>query len=244
MPSSGSVGSGTARSRTAISDLTGGSSDSPGRKSPKAVRAILKELERAYPVAETALRHDSPYQLLVATILSAQCTDERVNQVTAELFRDHGDPDSILELSREELESYIRSCGLYRNKAKNILAASRRLVDVHGGRVPDDRDELMSLPGVGRKTANVVLANVHGVQTIAVDTHVFRVSRRLGLAHGRTPLEVEQELMETLPRAAWAGTHHRLILHGRAICHARRPACGECPLTRWCDWYAENAGGR
>lgn len=180
---------------------------------------------------------------MVATILSAQCTDDRVNQVTAELFREHGDPQAILELSQEDLEEYIRSCGLYRNKAKNIRAASRRLVEEYDGRVPDDRDELMTLPGVGRKTANVVLANVHRVQTIAVDTHVFRVSRRLGLARGRTPLKVERELMKTLPRDTWAATHHRLILHGRAICKARRPACGECPLTRWCDWYAENVRG-
>jgi endonuclease-3 len=189
-------------------------------------------------VAETALRHESPYQLLVATILSAQCTDERVNRVTAELFREHGDPRSVLNLSPTELESRIRSCGLYRNKARNILAATRRLVDEFGGRVPADRDALMSLPGVGRKTANVVLANVHQVQAIAVDTHVFRVSRRLGLAAAETPLEVERELMAVLPRESWAATHHRLILHGRAICRARSPLCEECPLTRWCDWYA------
>jgi len=148
----------------------------------------------------------------------------------------------MLALSQEELESYIRPCGLHRNKARNILAASRRLGEEHGGRVPDDRDALMSLPGVGRKTANVVLANVHRVQAIAVDTHVFRVSRRLGLTHGGTPLAVERDLMETLPADAWAATHHRLIQHGRAICRARRPLCEECPLTRWCDWYADNAG--
>jgi endonuclease-3 len=159
------------------------------------------------------------------------------------LFRDHPDPASIRGLSQEDLESYIRPCGLFRNKARNILAASRRLEEEFGGRIPDDRVALMSLPGVGRKTANVVLANVHRMQAIAVDTHVFRVSRRLGLAHGRTPRQVEEELMQTLPQGQWAATHHRLISHGRAICSARRPLCDKCPLTRWCDWYAENVAG-
>jgi endonuclease-3 len=186
------------------------------------------------------LRYDTPYQLLVATILSAQCTDERVNRVTAELFRDHPGPEDVLRLSQEELESYIRSCGLFRNKARNILAATRALVEEHRGRVPREREALMALPGVGRKTANVVLANVHAMQAIAVDTHVFRVSRRLGLAHGTTPRRVEEELMEALPEGEWAATHHRLIAHGRAICKARTPLCGQCPLTRWCDWYAAN----
>lgn len=167
-----------------------------------------------------------------------------MNQVTGRLFRDHPDPDSILTLSQEALEAYIRSCGLYRNKARNILAASRRLVERYRGIVPGDREALMSLPGVGRKTANVVLANVHEMQTIAVDTHVFRVSRRLGLARGATPRAVEEELMDTLPQSEWAPTHHRLISHGRAICRARRPICEACPLTSWCDWYAENVADR
>jgi endonuclease-3 len=176
----------------------------------------------------------------VATILSAQCTDERVNQVTAKLFRDYPHPEDLLRLSQGELESRIRSCGLFRNKARNILAATRALVEEHQGTVPHDREALMALPGVGRKTANVVLANVHAIEAIAVDTHVFRVSRRLGLAHGNTPRRVEEELMEALPESEWAATHHRLIAHGRAICKARKPLCGQCPLTRWCDWYAEN----
>lgn len=163
-----------------------------------------------------------------------------MNHVTAELFRDHPDAASILRLAQGELETYIRSCGLYRNKARNIIAASRMIEEKHGGRLPADRETLMELPGVGRKTANVVLASVHDVQAIAVDTHVFRVSRRLGLARGETPRRVEEELMEVLPRHAWAETHHRLIFHGRAICRARRPLCEECPLTRWCDWYQEN----
>jgi endonuclease-3 len=161
--------------------------------------------------------------------------------VTSVLFRAHPDPASILRLSQEELEAHIRTCGLFRSKARNILAASRRLVDEYGGRVPDDREALMTLPGVGRKTANVVLASVHRKPAIAVDTHVFRVSRRLGLAHGDTPKRVEEELMDVLPEAEWAAAHHRLIFHGRAICRARRPLCERCPLTRWCDWYADNA---
>ena len=204
------------------------------------MRAILRRLARAYPAARTALRHESPYQLLVATILSAQCTDERVNRVTAPLFRDHPDPAAMLELSEDELAAVVRPCGLFRTKARNILAASRLLLDEHGGRVPDDRDALMALPGVGRKTANVVLAGAHDAEAIAVDTHVFRVSRRLGLARGRSPREVEEELMAVLPRGTWADTHHRLIFHGRAVCRARRPLCEICPLTRWCDWYAEH----
>ncbi len=167
-----------------------------------------------------------------------------MNRVTAELFRDHPGPEDILGLSREELESFIRSCGLFRNKARNILAASRALVEEHRGGVPHDREALMALPGVGRKTANVVLANVHAVQAIAVDTHVFRVSRRLGLAHGKTPRRVEEELMEALPEAKWSATHHRLIAHGRTICKARTPLCDQCPLTRWCNWYAENRGSQ
>ena len=203
----------------------------------------MRTLAKAYPEARTALRHESPYQLLIATILSAQCTDERVNRVTSVLFREHPDPAAILDLSQEELEDYIRPCGLHRNKARSILAASRRLEEEFAGRVPEDREALMSLPGVGRKTANVVLTSVHRQQAIAVDTHVFRVSRRLGLARGDTPLRVEEELMDVLPKDEWAATHHRLIFHGRAICRARRPLCERCPLTSWCDWYAENVAG-
>lgn len=180
----------------------------------------------------------------MATILSAQCTDERVNRVTADLFRDHPDAASILRLSQAELETRIRSCGLFRSKARNILAATRAIEVEHGGRVPADRATLMELPGVGRKTANVVLASAHGTPAIAVDTHVFRVARRLGLARGETPRRVEEDLMEVVPRKAWAETHHRLIFHGRAICRARRPRCEECPLTRWCDWYAENVASQ
>ncbi len=146
--------------------------------------------------------------------------------------------------SQRELEEYIRTCGLFRNKARNIRATSGKIVEEFGGEVPRTRQELMSLPGVGRKTANVVLANVFEADAIAVDTHVFRVSRRLGLAHGDTPAAVEEELMSVLPRDKWSETHHRLILHGRSICRARNPLCEQCPLSRWCAWFAEHRAAR
>lgn len=198
-------------------------------------------MEVAYPEARTALRHETPFQLLVATILSAQCTDARVNAVTPALFRDHPGPESFVEMESVELEEYIRTCGLFRGKARSILAAARRIVDEFGGQVPASREELMALPGVGRKTANVVLANAFGGDAIAVDTHVYRVSRRLGLAAGESPRAVEDDLMEVLPRAAWSATHHRLILHGRKICKAPRPLCEKCPLTRWCTYFQERS---
>jgi endonuclease-3 len=204
------------------------------------VRAILDALAESYPEARTALRHESPFQLLVATILSAQCTDVRVNEVTRYLFRDHPDLRSFLGMRQRELESAIKTCGLFRNKARNILAAARMIADEYGGEVPRTRDDLMRLPGVGRKTANVILASAFGQEAIAVDTHVFRVSRRIGLAKGTTPRAVEEDLMEALPSSEWAATHHRLILHGRRVCVAGRPRCEICPVTRWCDWYREH----
>jgi endonuclease-3 len=204
------------------------------------VRAILDALTERYPEARTALRHQSPFQLLVATILSAQCTDARVNEVTRDLFRRYPDVSAFRKLRTRRLETMIRSCGLFRAKAKNILAATRAIAEEHGGEVPRTREELTRLPGVGRKTANVVLSSAFGTPAIAVDTHVFRVARRIGLAHGNTPARVEQELMEALPEEAWASTHHRLIQHGRQVCVAGRPRCEQCPLTRWCDWYHEH----
>ena len=209
----------------------------PARKHHSTVRAILRRLEASYSDVTTALHYRSPFQLLVATVLSAQCTDARVNAVTPALFRDYPDVESFRDLDQRTLERYIKTCGLFRSKGRNLLAASRMLVEEFDGRVPSTRSELMRLPGVGRKTANVVLASVFGADAIAVDTHVFRVSRRLGLAHGVTPAEVEQELMEVLPQSAWSFTHYRLILHGRQTCKARRPLCDQCPLTRWCDYY-------
>jgi endonuclease III len=192
---------------------------------------ILKE---TYPDVKCALNYETPYELLVATILSAQCTDVRVNIITAELFKEYNTPYKMIELTEEELGEKIKSCGLYRNKSKNIIAATAMLIAEFNGEVPGKIEELLKLPGVGRKTANVVLANAFGVPAIAVDTHVFRVSNRLGIAEGKTPEEVEQGLMKAVPRDMWGYAHHLLIAHGRNLCAARKPKCEECPLAPYC----------
>ena len=202
---------------------------------------ILAELAKLYPDAKPALDFRSPYELLVAVILSAQCTDERVNKVTQTLFRRYNTPQAMLELSQEELERYIFSCGFYRSKAAHILSASRDILEKFGGAVPRTQEELCTLAGVGRKTANVVYAVAFGGDAIAVDTHVFRVSNRLGLAAGKTPEQVEEGLMRAIPREAWAQAHHYLIYHGRRVCHSQRPACSDCTLAHLCAYYAENA---
>lgn len=193
-------------------------------------QAVLDALEGLYPEAKAELHFSNPYETLVATILSAQCTDRRVNQVTEQLFRDYPDAQAMAKLTPEELEPMIRTCGLYHNKAKNIVAASRELVEKYGGKVPDNRKELMALPGVGQKTAGVVLLAAFGDDQIPVDTHVFRVSRRIGLADAETPEKVELQLREVLPRERWSHAHHLIIWHGRRICHARNPECERCPL--------------
>ncbi len=195
---------------------------------------ILKELERLYPDARPALHFRSPYELLVAVVLSAQCTDERVNRVTAELFREYNTPETMLTLPQEELEKKIFSCGFYHNKAKHILSASRDILERFGGEVPATLEELQTLAGVGRKTANVVYSVAFGGDAIAVDTHVFRVSNRLGLASGKTPEAVEEGLMRTIPKERWSEAHHWLIWHGRRVCHSRRPDCERCTLAPLC----------
>ncbi len=200
----------------------------------KAALALLSEL---YKDAKPALRYSSPYELLVAVILSAQCTDERVNKVTAELFKEYSTPEKMVALKQEELEKYIFSCGFYRDKARHILEASRDILEKFSGEVPRTVEELMSLAGVGKKTANVVYAVAFGGAAIAVDTHVFRVSNRLGLAKGDTPLKVEAGLQKAIPKEDWSKAHHWLIWHGRKICHSQKPACGECPLSALCDFY-------
>lgn len=192
---------------------------------------VLDRLEKLYPEAKAELNFTNPFETLIATILSAQCTDKRVNMVTETLFRDHPDALSMSKLTQEELEEKIRTCGLYRNKAKNILAACRMLVDEYGGKVPDNRQELMKLPGVGRKTAGVVLLAAFGDDQIPVDTHVFRVSNRIGLADADTPGDVENALCDILEKDRWSHAHHLLIWHGRRVCHARKPECGACPLA-------------
>ncbi len=200
-------------------------------------REILSELERLYPDAQPALKYKTPYELLVAVILSAQCTDERVNKVTEVLFKEHNTPESMLTLSQEELEKYIFSCGFYRNKAAHILSASKDIVEKFGGKVPSDHAQLKSLAGVGQKTANVVYAVAFGGDAIAVDTHVFRVSNRLGLAHADTPEKTEKQLNEAIPKKDWSRAHHWLIYHGRRVCHSQKPDCANCTLNKYCQYY-------
>ncbi|WP_027623730.1 endonuclease III [Clostridium lundense] len=199
---------------------------------------VLEILRQTYPDAKCALNFDSPYELLISTILSAQCTDKRVNIVTKDLYKEYNTPEKMVTLSEEELGDKIRSCGFYKNKSKNILEASKTILSEHNGRVPSTMDELTKLPGVGRKTANVVLSNAFGVPAIAVDTHVFRVSNRIGLAKGKTPEQAEKELMKNVPKDMWSDTHHYLIWHGRNICKARKPECEKCPLAPYCEYFA------
>ena len=195
---------------------------------------IFSTLLETFPDARCELEFRTPFELLIATILSAQCTDERVNIVTASLFAAANTPEEIIALGQIELENKIRSLGLFHNKAKNIFAACQVLIDEFSGQVPENVDLLRKLPGVGRKTANVVISNAFGIPALAVDTHVFRVAHRLGLAHGKTPEKVEEELMRIFPRERWTLVHHLLIFEGRRICHARKPNCMECPLTGLC----------
>lgn len=194
------------------------------------VRQTLDALEGLYPEARAELHFTNPYETLVATVLSAQCTDRRVNQVTQELFRLYPDASSLARLTPEELEPLIKPCGLYHNKAKNLVAACRTLVERFDGQVPDNRKDLMSLPGVGQKTAGVVLLAAFGDDQIPVDTHVFRVSNRVGLAHASTAAQTEAQLRAALPQEAWSHAHHLIIWHGRRVCHARKPDCAHCPL--------------
>ncbi|MBC2581513.1 endonuclease III [Clostridium sp. DJ247] len=204
----------------------------------KDTEKIVETLSHTYPDAKCALNFRSPYELLVSTILSAQCTDVRVNQVTEELYKEYNTPEKMITLTEEELGEKIRSCGFYKNKSKNILGATKEILINHEGKVPNTMEELIKLPGVGRKTANVVLSNAFGVPAIAVDTHVFRVSNRLGIAKGNTPEKVENELMKNIARDKWSDTHHYLIWHGRQICKARKPNCEQCPVAPNCEYFS------
>lgn len=199
------------------------------------VMAVLEELEELYPQAGAELNFTNPFETVVATVLAAQCTDKRVNMVTARLFPMYPDAKAMAQLTPEELEPMIQECGLYHNKARSIVELSRMLVEKYDGRVPDTMEELVALPGVGRKTANVVLANAFGQPAFAVDTHVFRVSNRIGLAHASNVQETERQLMEAVPRERWSHTHHLLIWHGRRCCAARKPACERCPIVQ-CEY--------
>ena len=201
----------------------------------KAIKAEqLRILRELYPNAKPALTFKTPFELLIAVILSAQCTDVRVNVVTGRLFQYANTPEAIAALGQVKLETAIHDCGFFRMKAKHILETCHILLQEYGGEVPADFEALQKLPGVGRKTANVVMSVAFHVPAIAVDTHVFRVANRLRLAVGKTPLEVEKGLQKAIPREDWSDAHHWLILHGRQLCKARKPLCGECPLASVC----------
>ncbi len=202
--------------------------------------AILALLEETYMGTATALNYSTPFELLVAVIMSAQCTDERVNKITARIFPKYNTPEKMGALSQEQLEEEIRDCGLFRSKAKNLLATCKMLTEEYNSVIPDTVEELMKLPGVGKKTANVVASIVYKVPAIAVDTHVFRVSHRLGLAKGDDPLAVEKELQKAIPKNKWSDAHHWLIWHGRKICKARKPLCSECVLVELCPYKEKN----
>ena len=206
-----------------------------GPLAPDRIEAILKALDEAYPDAVCALNHKSPWELLVATILSAQCTDVRVNMVTPELFRRFPTPAAMSKAKLPELEELIRTTGFFRNKAKSIQGAAKKIAEEFGGKVPQTLAELITVPGAARKTANVVLGVSFGkAEGVVVDTHVFRISRRLELAKGDTPQKVEQELMKVLPRDHWIRYSHQIIHHGRQVCIARNPKCDKCNLETLC----------
>ncbi len=202
---------------------------------PERIKEILRRLEAAYPGAKCALHHQSAWELLVATILSAQCTDTRVNMVTPELFKRYPTPRDFAALEPEQLEPEIRSTGFFRNKAKSLVGSARKLVDDYGGAVPDEMEKLLTLPGVARKTANVVLGSWFGkAEGVVVDTHVHRIARRLELSSNDDPQKIEQDLMGVVPRDRWIDFSHQLIHHGRALCLARAPRCASCPLENLC----------
>jgi len=194
---------------------------------------ILRILSETYPDARPELNFTNPYETLVATMLSAQCTDKQVNKVTPAVFTRYPDPESMADAPVEELYPMVKSCG-FKSKAGNIIAACRMIRDEYNAEVPETREDLMRLPGVGRKTANVVLANAFGIPAFAVDTHVFRVSNRLGLCKADTVEETERQMMKLIPERDWLKAHHWLIWHGRRICKAQRPLCGECPMKELC----------
>lgn len=198
--------------------------------------AIYARLRQLDPDPDTELHYGSPFELLISVILSAQATDVSVNKATDRLYRDANTPEAILSLGVEGLKPYIQTIGLYNNKARNIIETCRTLVDSYGSEVPRTRAELEQLPGVGRKTANVILNTAFGEPTIAVDTHIFRVANRTGIARGKTPLEVEKRLTRLTPDEFRQNAHHWLILHGRYVCKARKPLCTECPIVEWCEY--------
>ncbi|MCD6459662.1 endonuclease III [bacterium] len=198
---------------------------------------IINYFNTIYPSPEPELKFKTPFQLIVAAQLSAQCTDVRVNIVTDKLFKKYNTIDNFASMAETELMDYIKSCGLYKNKAKNIIACAKKLKSDFQNEIPKTRDDLQSLSGIGRKTANIILAVVHKQPAIAVDTHVFRVSRRLGFSKSSTPLGVEKDIMTLFPPETWINLHHQIIFHGRRICKARKPLCGKCGLTYYCLFF-------
>ncbi len=210
---------------------------------PQRVEAILEGLEGLYPDAGCSLDHQDAYQLLVATILSAQCTDERVNKVTPALFERFPDPASLAQAGTQELEDLIRSTGFFRNKAKSLLGMAKGVMEKHGGEIPSDLNSLVKLPGIGRKTANVVLGDVFKVPGIVVDTHVGRLSNRMGLIKQKDPVKAEYALMEVIPKKLWTKFGHQMILHGRAVCASRKPKCGQCALLLYCPFGQDTQSG-
>ena len=206
--------------------------------------AVTELLKSVYPEAVCALHYTHDYELLFATRLSAQCTDARVNIVTEKLFKQFPTLQSFADASEEEIAEAIKTCGLFHNKAKNLVLMARELTARFGGEVPADHDALESLPGVGRKTANVVMSCAFGADAIAVDTHVFRVANRLGLADAPDVLKTEHQLMQNIPQSQWSRAHHWLIYHGRRVCAARKPACESCTLRAWCEYANGNPKGK
>jgi len=216
-------------------DLASSTYVGPTPASPEQVEAIAAELRRLYPDAKCTLNFSNPLELLIATELAAQCTDERVNIVTEKLFRKYRTVEDYANAGQEELEQDIKSTGFYRNKAKNIRAACQRIISVYGGEVPRTMSDLLTLPGVARKTANVVLGNAFGIIAgFTVDTHVGRLARRFGWTTNEDPVKIEQDLMRIAPERDWLDLSHLMIFHGRAICHAQRPLCGQCSLAKLC----------
>jgi len=203
----------------------------------KKINKILDILEETFPDAECELNYETPFELLIATILSAQCTDIRVNKVTRELFSKYNTPYDLASLDINELQNIIKSCGLYKSKSEKIISTSKDIIDKYNGEVPKTMEELTKLAGVGRKTANVVLSNAFGEDAIAVDTHVFRVANRIGIVETTNPEKTEFELMKVLPKNRWSKAHHLFIFHGRRICKARNPECSKCPIKEYCNYY-------
>ena len=201
---------------------------------------ILEQLQRDFPNAQSELNFNNPYELIVAVILSAQCTDKRVNQVTPRLFELAPTPQALADMPLDLLEDTIRSCGFYHNKAKHLKSMAADVVSKYGGQVPSNLADLQTLAGVGRKTANVVYAVAFGGQAIAVDTHVFRVANRLGIATATNVLDTEKQLMAVIPQDRWADSHHHILLHGRYVCKAQKPNCAGCSVSQWCRYFKEH----